>query len=181
VDLGTAPTRVDATGRYVLPGAIDVHTHFEMPFMGTFTADDFRTGTAAAAAGGITTVVDWAIQEPGESLFTTLEALEAADAVVHDVADLVERVTADVGQHHVEAVVDDGLHGVQGHAADARRVTVTRDLLHQNVDHTPYEGFAVTGWPAVTISRGEVVFQDGKVVGRPGRGRFVRRRATARV
>jgi len=41
--------------------------------MGTYTADDFRTGTAAAAAGGITTVVDWAIQEPGESLFATLE------------------------------------------------------------------------------------------------------------
>ena len=62
VGLGTAQRRVDATGKYVLPGAIDVHTHFEMPFMGTFTADDVRTGTAAAAAGGITTVVDWAIQ-----------------------------------------------------------------------------------------------------------------------
>jgi hypothetical protein len=56
VDLGTAPRTVNATGKYLLPGAIDVHTHFEMPFMGTYTADDFRTGTGAAAAGGITTV-----------------------------------------------------------------------------------------------------------------------------
>lgn len=60
-----------------------------------------------------------------------------------------------------------------------RKVTVTRDLLHQNVDHTPYEGFAVTGWPAITISRGEVVFENGTVVGRPRRGRFVKRKATA--
>ena len=61
-----------------------------------------------------------------------------------------------------------------------RAVTVTRELLHQNVDHTPYEGFSVTGWPAVTISRGEVVFEHGAVVGRPGRGRFVKT-ATIRV
>ena len=62
-----------------------------------------------------------------------------------------------------------------------RNVTVTRELLHQNVDHTPYEGFSVTGWPAVTISCGEVVFDNGKVVGRPGRGRFVKRKASRRV
>ena len=62
-----------------------------------------------------------------------------------------------------------------------RKVTVTRELLHQNVDHTPYEGFSVTGWPAVTISRGEVVFENGRVVGRPGRGRFVKRKATTSV
>jgi dihydropyrimidinase len=49
------------------------------------------------------------------------------------------------------------------------------------VDHTPYEGFSVTGWPAVTISRGEVVFENGQVVGRPGRGRFVKRKATTGV
>jgi len=62
-----------------------------------------------------------------------------------------------------------------------RKVTVTRELLHQNVDHTPYEGFSVRGWPAVTISRGEVVFENGQVLGRPGRGRFVKRKATTSV
>jgi len=50
IDLGTAPRMMNAAGKYALPVAIDVHTHFEMPFMGTFTADDFRTGTAAAAS-----------------------------------------------------------------------------------------------------------------------------------
>jgi dihydropyrimidinase len=64
---------VDATGRYVMPGAIDVHTHMEMPFGGTFSADDFATGTAAAAWGGTTTIVDFAIHEFGESLQAGLD------------------------------------------------------------------------------------------------------------
>jgi len=71
---GTAAERtVDATGRYVMPGAIDVHTHMEMPFGGTFSADDFATGTAAAAWGGTTTIVDFAIHEYGESLQAGLD------------------------------------------------------------------------------------------------------------
>src|SRR2546421_7900425 len=59
---------IDAKGRYVLPGGIDVHTHLDMPFGGTFSVDDFRTGTIAAAFGGTTSLVDFAIQERGHSL-----------------------------------------------------------------------------------------------------------------
>jgi dihydropyrimidinase len=59
---------IDARGRYVLPGGIDVHTHLDMPFGGTFSVDDFRTGTIAAAFGGTTCIVDFAIQERGKSL-----------------------------------------------------------------------------------------------------------------
>ncbi len=54
-------TVIDASGRWVLPGAIDVHTHLDMPFMGTVSADDFLTGTRAAAAGGTTCVVDFVV------------------------------------------------------------------------------------------------------------------------
>lgn len=72
LDAGAERT-VDATGRYVMPGAIDVHTHMEMPFGGTFSADDFATGTAAAAWGGTTTIVDFAIHEFGESLQAGLD------------------------------------------------------------------------------------------------------------
>jgi len=68
-----AERTVDATGRYVMPGAIDVHTHMEMPFGGTFSADDFATGTAAAAWGGTTTIVDFAIHDFGESLQAGLD------------------------------------------------------------------------------------------------------------
>jgi dihydropyrimidinase len=63
-----ADRTIDARGRYVIPGGIDVHTHLDMPFGGTSSVDDFRTGTIAAAHGGTTTIVDFAIQERGRSL-----------------------------------------------------------------------------------------------------------------
>jgi len=67
--LGIAADRtIDATGKYVLPGGIDVHTHLDMPFGGTTSADDFESGTVAAAHGGTTCVVDFAIQYRGQTL-----------------------------------------------------------------------------------------------------------------
>jgi dihydropyrimidinase len=64
---------IDAAGKYVLPGGIDVHTHLEMPFGGTFSADTFETGTIAAAFGGTTTIVDFAVQAKGTTLAATLD------------------------------------------------------------------------------------------------------------
>jgi dihydropyrimidinase len=64
---------IDATGRYLLPGGIDAHTHMEMPFGGTFSADSFETGTRAAAWGGTTTIIDFAVQAKGTSLLSTLD------------------------------------------------------------------------------------------------------------
>src|SRR5437016_439876 len=59
---------IDANGKYVLPGGIDVHTHLDMPFGGTTSADDFESGTRAAAFGGTTTLIDFAIQYKGQTL-----------------------------------------------------------------------------------------------------------------
>ena len=59
---------IDAAGKYVLPGGIDVHTHLDMPFGGTMSADDFESGTIAAAHGGTTSIVDFAIQYKGQTL-----------------------------------------------------------------------------------------------------------------
>lgn len=64
---------VDATGMYLLPGGIDVHTHLDMPFGGTTSSDDFLTGTRAAAIGGTTTLVDFAIQARGSSMRAALD------------------------------------------------------------------------------------------------------------
>jgi len=64
---------LDATDCYVMPGGIDPHTHLEMPFMGTYSSDDFESGTRAALAGGTTMVVDFALPNPGESLLDALK------------------------------------------------------------------------------------------------------------
>ena len=64
---------IDARGKYVFPGGIDVHTHLDMPFGGTTSADDFETGTRAAAFGGTTTLIDFAIQYKGQSLRTAFD------------------------------------------------------------------------------------------------------------
>ncbi|MFN4155206.1 MAG: dihydropyrimidinase [Paracoccaceae bacterium] len=61
-------TALDATGCYVMPGGIDPHTHLEMPFMGTYSADDFESGTRAALAGGTTMVVDFVLPGQGQGL-----------------------------------------------------------------------------------------------------------------
>ncbi|GDY29832.1 dihydropyrimidinase [Gandjariella thermophila] len=73
----TADRVIDAAGRYVLPGGIDAHTHMEMPFGGTFSADTFETGTTAAAWGGTTTIIDFAVQAKGTSLLSTLDKWHA--------------------------------------------------------------------------------------------------------
>ncbi|MDC0011951.1 dihydropyrimidinase [Octadecabacter sp.] len=64
---------LDATGCYVMPGGIDPHTHLEMPFMGTYSSDDFESGTRAALAGGTTMVVDFALPAPGQGLHDALQ------------------------------------------------------------------------------------------------------------
>jgi dihydropyrimidinase len=69
----TADRVIDAAGKYVLPGGIDAHTHMEMPFGGTFSVDTFETGTRAAAWGGTTTIIDFAVQAKGTTLLATLD------------------------------------------------------------------------------------------------------------
>ncbi|MFF7334369.1 dihydropyrimidinase [Streptomyces sp. NPDC008150] len=73
----TAETVLDATGKYVIPGGVDGHTHMEMPFGGTYASDTFETGTRAAAWGGTTTIVDFAIQSVGGALREGLDAWHA--------------------------------------------------------------------------------------------------------
>ena len=64
---------IDAAGRLVIPGGIDPHTHMELPFGGTQSSDDFRTGTIAAAHGGTTSIIDFAVQYKGQSLIEGID------------------------------------------------------------------------------------------------------------
>ncbi|HEX8922253.1 MAG TPA: amidohydrolase family protein, partial [Pyrinomonadaceae bacterium] len=68
---------IDAEGKLVIPGGIDPHTHMELPFGGTEASDDFRTGTIAAAHGGTTTIIDFAVQYKGQSLTEGLDTWHA--------------------------------------------------------------------------------------------------------
>jgi dihydropyrimidinase len=72
-----ADETVDAAGKYILPGAIDPHTHIDMPFMGTTSADDWKTGSIAAACGGTTTIVDFSLQGKGEMLRDAVDRQKA--------------------------------------------------------------------------------------------------------
>jgi dihydropyrimidinase len=64
---------IDASGKLVIPGGIDPHTHMELPFGGTSSSDDFFTGTRAAAFGGTTTIIDFAVQNKGESMISGVD------------------------------------------------------------------------------------------------------------
>jgi dihydropyrimidinase len=95
---GRADQVIDATGKYVIPGGIDAHTHMEMPFGGTFSSDTFETGTKAAAHGGTTTIIDFAVQAKGTSLLAALDKW-------HEKAD--GNCAVDYGFHMIVSDVND--------------------------------------------------------------------------
>jgi len=104
---------IDATGKYVIPGGIDVHTHMELPFGGTFASDTFETGSRAAAWGGVTTFVDFALQRTGENVNEGL-------AEWHRKAD-------------GESAIDYGFHMIIGGVDDEALKAITYLTEHEGV------------------------------------------------
>lgn len=107
--LGPAKRTIDVSGMYLLPGAVDVHTHVEAEFQGMRTAEDFHTGTMAAACGGVTTLIDYALPGPGQTPRQTIETwtkmagpkavidygfhvaiFEPTDAAIQEIRDTIE-------------------------------------------------------------------------------------------
>jgi dihydropyrimidinase len=115
-DLSGAGTKADATidasGKWVIPGAIDVHTHMELPFGGTFAKDTFESGTRAAAFGGTTTIVDFAVQSRGASLREGLDAWHAkaeGNACVDYGFHMIMSDVTDDTLAEMDALVDEGI------------------------------------------------------------------------
>jgi dihydropyrimidinase len=130
----SADRTVDAGGKWVIPGAIDVHTHMELPFGGTFAKDTFETGTRAAAFGGTTTIIDFAVQPRGGSLRQGLDAW-------HEKAD-------------GKACVDYGFHLI---------ISDVRDDVLSEMDQLVDEGVTTfklfTAYPGVFFSDDGAIFR----------------------
>jgi dihydropyrimidinase len=108
----TVDESIDAGGKYVIPGGIDVHTHMKLPFGGTFAKDDFETGTRAAAFGGTTTIVDFAVQSKGESLRQGLDkwhALAEGNAVIDYGFHMIMSDVTDDSLKEMDRLVDEGI------------------------------------------------------------------------
>ncbi len=104
----TSDRTIDAAGKYVLPGGVDAHTHFDLPFGGSFCSDDFATGTRAAAFGGTTTCIDFAVQDYGEPLRPGLDRWFQK----------AEKAQTDYGLHMIVREVNDQILKEMGQLVD---------------------------------------------------------------
>jgi dihydropyrimidinase len=129
---------IDASGCYVLPGGVDVHTHLEMPFMGEVSADDFTSGTAAAMAGGTTTIIDYVVPAKQQSL---LEALalwkEKAKGAVADYGFhmAVTWYSDEVAREMTTCVHDEGISSFKAFLAYKGAIMVNDDELFAMLIH----------------------------------------------
>jgi dihydropyrimidinase len=108
----TADETIDASGRYVIPGGIDVHTHMELPFGGTFAKDTFESGTRAAAFGGTTSIIDFAVQSKGKSLREGLDTWMAkaeGNAVTDYGFHMIMSDVTDESLKEMDALVAEGI------------------------------------------------------------------------
>ncbi|MFT4988974.1 MAG: dihydropyrimidinase [Acidimicrobiales bacterium] len=103
---------IDATGKYVIPGGVDVHTHMELPFGGTNASDDFESGTRAAAWGGTTTIIDFASQQTGENVRTCFDdrmALADGNCAIDYAFHMIIGGVDDASLKEMDILVDEGV------------------------------------------------------------------------
>jgi dihydropyrimidinase len=159
---------IDAAGLYVMPGGIDPHTHMQLPFMGTVTQDDFFTGTAAGLAGGTTSIIDFVIPDPQQSL---MEAF-------HLWRGWAEKSAADYSFHVAVTWWDDSVHADMGKLVQEHGVNSFKHFMaYKNAimadDEILVKSFSraleLGAMPTVHAENGELVYllqqrllQEGK-------------------
>jgi dihydropyrimidinase len=132
-----ADETIDATGKYVVPGGIDAHTHMELPFGGTFAKDTFESGTKAAAHGGTTMIVDFAVQPKGEALRAGLDVWMA--------------------KAEGNAVLDYGFHMIMSDVNDASLAEMDQLVAEGIPDFKLF-----TAYPGVFLSPDDHIFRAMK-------------------
>ena len=149
--------RLDATDCYVMPGGIDPHTHLEMPFMGTYSADDFSSGTRAALTGGTTMVVDFCLPVPGQSLLEARMAWDnksskaACDYSFHQAITWWSEQVFD----EMATVVDSGINSFKHFMAYKGALMLGDDELYSSFQRCS----ALGGMPMVHAENGDVIAQ----------------------
>ncbi|WP_192035103.1 dihydropyrimidinase [Halomonas sp. YLGW01] len=148
---------IDAAGQYVMPGGIDPHTHMQLPFMGTVASEDFYTGTAAGLAGGTTTIIDFVIPSPGQSLMEAFETWRGwADKAAADYAFHVaitwwdDSVREDMGT----LVREHGVNSFKHFMAYKNAIMATDDILVESFTRCLELGAV----PTVHAENGELVY-----------------------
>ncbi|OBX38166.1 D-hydantoinase/dihydropyrimidinase [Halomonas elongata] len=158
LDVPSAAEVIDAHGQYVMPGGIDPHTHMQFPFMGTVASDDFYTGTAAALAGGTTSIIDFVIPQPGQRLM---------DAY-HQWREWAEKAAADYTFHVAVTWWDDSVHEdmetlVREHGVNSFKHFMAYKNAIMADDETLVKSFRrcveLGAMPTVHAENGELVYQ----------------------
>jgi len=149
---------IDAGGQYVMPGGIDPHTHMELPFMGTVASESFYTGTAAAMAGGTTSIIDFVIPDPGQNLMDAYRAWRG----------WAEKSAADYGFHVAITWWDDSVREDMGTLVREEGVNTFKHFMAYKgaimaTDEIMYNSFTraleLGAMPTVHAENGELVYQ----------------------
>ena len=168
IEAPTGATVVDGTGRLLIPGGIDPHTHMQLPFMGTVASDDFYTGTAAGLAGGTTSIIDFVIPNPNQNLMEAFKLWRG----------WAEKAAADYAFHVAITWWDDSVHRDMGILAHEHGVSSFKHFMaYKNAimcdDEILVNSFTrcieLGALPTVHAENGELVFRLQKALLAKGR------------